>query len=269
MMDLIRWRELRSDQTSFLARIISMRQPPALDYYLKQTIEKASQDVETKAPRFPPDGPRKSQLFRKQGLNRVLVFPGCFNPPHKAHLELLTHVFHNAGHDMHIAGAIVIPIHDDVAERKARKDADPLVFSQHQRGALWKAATKGENWVWIWDVEPQVVWEKFREKFQEIVKRDGIQVEFTLLTGGDHISQNEVCHASYWGCTDIVTSNVSRSADFYNPEYMLQLSGYAHWERARLDIERMERQVRAKNRGRSEAGALLFRLMWRLIVLRS
>lgn len=43
-------------------------------------------------------------------VNEILVYPGSFDPPHRGHLELLTHVFH---HRDGIIAVIVIPLDDD------------------------------------------------------------------------------------------------------------------------------------------------------------
>lgn len=38
--------------------------------------------------------------------NRIIVYPGAFNPPHRGHLHLLNHVFYHGVPDLNVVAAI-------------------------------------------------------------------------------------------------------------------------------------------------------------------
>jgi hypothetical protein len=53
-------------------------------------------------------------------INRILLYPGCFNPPHRDHFEILRHGFGKRDRDICIIAAIVLPLDDESLAKKPR-----------------------------------------------------------------------------------------------------------------------------------------------------
>jgi hypothetical protein len=47
-------------------------------------------------------------LLKKGKTNRILVYPGAFNPPHRGHMRALQHAFHECGPEFNAVAAIVL-----------------------------------------------------------------------------------------------------------------------------------------------------------------
>ncbi|KAK7425172.1 hypothetical protein QQX98_000087 [Neonectria punicea] len=167
-------------------------------------------------------------LLRRQGVNRILLYPGSFNPPHQGHLDLLRYVFGNAREDLNIVAAIVIMTDDDRLAAKLSADDDPLLFTRDQRVNLWRGPGIPVDWTWVYD-RPEASWEAFRTKLTNTVGKKGIDLKFMLLGGPDNIGADRMPDPKAWGCSDVITSNISRPVDFVYPNSMRQLSGHAMW----------------------------------------
>lgn len=100
--------------------------------------------------------------LRSDRMNRIIVYAGCFNPPHVGHQALLTYVFNHCK-DINVVAAVIIPADDDAVKEKlveidlgnmalaARTPAssssskppslnppsDALFLTKEQRIALW------------------------------------------------------------------------------------------------------------------------------------
>lgn len=77
-----------------------------LSTYIEQVCGRTLFD----APIFNHRLTHRQPKLRKDTVNKILAYPGSFDPPHRGHLELLTHVFH---HRDDIIAAIVLPLDDD------------------------------------------------------------------------------------------------------------------------------------------------------------
>ena len=192
-------------------------------------------------------------LLRPRGVNRILIYPGCFNPPHRGHLELLKHVFLNAGDDLQITAAIVIPIDEKHLAHKTRSEKKVLVLPREQRIELWQTSGLPKDRIWLFD-RSQSDWAIFKGRLVECFRANSVEVKFMLLGGPDWVNSIRVPDAARWGCTDIITSDISRAVNFRYGDHLSQLFSCTAWEKPHFDPERLRRQIQARMRGKPRQG---------------
>src|SRR5271167_970439 len=71
-------------------------------------------------------------LLSKDRANRVLIYPGSFNPPHIGHLSVLRHAFESSP-DLNIVAGIVVPVAVELIEKENYRSGRHLVLSREQR----------------------------------------------------------------------------------------------------------------------------------------
>ncbi|KAH7255369.1 uncharacterized protein BKA55DRAFT_537782 [Fusarium redolens] len=227
--------------------------PRRLADYIERINETDQTSSQTTARPFNNNTATQHPLIRGR-VNRILLFPGSFNPPHQGHLNLLKHVFYNAGQDLNIIAAIIINTDDERLKMKMDKRETGIVLSREQRADLWRGDGIPVDWAWVYD-NSEASWAGFRTKLVNELKRDGIDLKFVLLFGPDAITAaggyNPVC----WDCGDAITSDISRPVDFRYPNTLRQLAGCTPWVnlqdgRARFDNKiSICRQNRVRPRG--------------------
>ncbi|KID63637.1 uncharacterized protein G6M90_00g064370 [Metarhizium brunneum] len=116
-------------------------------------------------------------------VNKILVYPGSFDPPHRGRLELLTHVFH---HRDDIIAVIVIPLDDDDIRTKCRATGDKLLFTKQERVKIWRGHGPSD-WLWVFD-RSATDWSPFRRNLIKATAEDGFRLDFVLLAGPDQIN---------------------------------------------------------------------------------
>ncbi|KAI8654835.1 CTP-transf-like domain-containing protein [Fusarium keratoplasticum] len=187
-------------------------------------------------------------IVRPHGVNRILLYPGSFNPPHQGHLNLLRYVFENAGEDLHIIGAIIIMTDENRLEDKLCQEENPLILTRKERVNLWRGDGIPVDWVWVYD-RPEASWADFRPRLSKEFSKDRLDVKFILLGGPDTISAEGTYNPKYWNCPDSITSDFSRPVDFRYPSTLRQLAGFSMWEKVSYDRRGLEQEIRAKMRG--------------------
>lgn len=183
--------------------------------------------------------------FLKSGrINRILVYPGSFNPPHRGHFELLRHGFGEAGRDMNTIAATVLPLDDESLVKKLRGQENALIFTKAERIRLWKGYGSSD-WCWIFDGSVSE-WCGFQKRLTQAITKDGFDISWVVLCGPDYVKVNEVPSMPVWGCKDIIVSDVGRPADFISPAVnrLKALEGCKAWEKAVLDLKALQRYAK-------------------------
>ena len=200
-------------------------------------------------------GPAHYQPVLRTGrVNRILLYPGCFNPPHLGHYELLRKAFWGSGRDMNLVAAIVVPLDDALLRAKLRgrdksrgRDKE-IVFTKSERVRLWNDNVRSD-WFWIYNRSDDE-WDFFQERLTQDISQDGFEISWVLACGPDYFARPWTTHgessAPYpehcWGCGDIIVSDVGRPADFSydigKPEkQLIAFRNCEAWKELELDIE--------------------------------
>lgn len=175
-------------------------------------------------------------------VNRVLLYPGSFNPPHAGHQALLNHVLENC-HDINVIAAFILPLDENRVQDKCDRLGQSLVLTKVERAHLWQGYTPSP-WYTVYS-RSELEWHWFRKDLEKVTARDGFRLRFVLLYGPDLIRVNEDrrWHRA-WDCDEIVTSNVARAADFTTPgRHLVSLEGCHGWERLRWNDAELARHA--------------------------
>ncbi|KAM0232493.1 hypothetical protein ACHAP5_010691 [Fusarium lateritium] len=192
-------------------------------------------------------------LLRPRVVNRILLFPGSFNPPHQGHLNLLKHVFENAGEDLNIIAAIIVATDDDRLEMKMENKDNAIILPREKRAALWRGNGIPVDWVWVYD-NTEVSWANFRADLVKELRKDRIELQFTMLCGPDAITGDGGYNSECWDCPDAITSDISRPVDFRYPNTLRQIAGCSPWAKLNYDRIRIGQQIRANLSGQQASG---------------
>ena len=173
-------------------------------------------------------------LLSKDNVNRVLLYPGSFNPPHVGHLSVLRHAF-DSSPDLNIVAGIVLQMAVEHIEEKNYRSGRRLVLSLEQRSELWKRDARFPAWALAPSCKSSV---ELREKIANAAKKDGYEILYVNLSGPDIWNFNWPHRHVHEACTEHLISNAARSAPFLRPDGVPQpIKSYTTWQRLELDLQ--------------------------------
>lgn len=222
-----------------------MSSPHRLGHYIRHAFDEIglpTDDVSFEGP-----------FLRQKGINRILFYPGTFNPPHKGHRDLLAHSFANAGDDLHIAAAIILPTDDERLELKMSSQQYTLKLNKFQRAALLRNSALQAQAFLIFD-HSEEDWRRFRAALMSVFQQACIEVKLVMLGGPDWIKMEAAHDPAYWDCADALICDVSRPVNFRYPSCVAQIAGHTQWEKPSVNIDRLRGQMRGKMRGQNPKG---------------
>ncbi|KAI2777503.1 hypothetical protein F4815DRAFT_289797 [Daldinia loculata] len=221
--------------------------PLLLDEYIRRVVGSSSSSSST----FPTQHRSSPAILERGRTNHVLLYNGCFNPPHRGHLAQLVHALRHAGPGLNIAGAVVLVADDLYLKWKLAGQRGALSLRLRQRVRLWEeelALMAEEEGRRCW-VLSETLWPGHADRLERLFGEDGVDVEFVRLAGGDKVRVAAVEHG-LWGCRSVITTDVSRPVDFYSSSSVgdvalsmpmplpLPLSRHGEWKRVVVVGER-------------------------------
>ncbi|KAF2006228.1 hypothetical protein P154DRAFT_417517, partial [Amniculicola lignicola CBS 123094] len=138
-------------------------------------------------------------------VSRILYYRGCFNPPHRGHMDALCHAFFRGGHDLNLIAAYIYPVKDSAVQHKMGALESAFTLPREQRIALWNSDNLSGGWHWCHG-DPSRGDNEFQRALEEECSRDGFDIEFVCLTGPDWVGSS-----SYYG-KNIVCGSRERAA---------------------------------------------------------
>ncbi|KAI0377343.1 hypothetical protein F5Y04DRAFT_291840 [Hypomontagnella monticulosa] len=167
----------------------------------------------------------KPQLQQSQ-VNYIILYAGCFNPPHQSHWALLNRAF-ECCQDLNIVAAIVV-----LCSGSSKLYGEEMALKKNQKARLW-LGDQLHDWIWVFEQSTDS-WDSFRGRLTYAASRDGFALDFIFLSGPDHVNTDDVI--SSWDCKNLIVSDVGREANFVRPGgAYLTLDGYSSWRTLRPD----------------------------------
>ncbi|RDW83549.1 uncharacterized protein DSM5745_03875 [Aspergillus mulundensis] len=210
---------------------------------MARSLQDYIQIIRTDGKLFSNKSPHRPLELRQNTANRILLYPGSFNPPHRGHFALLQHVFENAPADLNLIAAIIWPLSDEgVADKKEdRMDEDAMILTREERVQLWVEHGL-RDYMWVYEGSPFTSsiaqWASLKSQLANVLGSDGFELEFCCLLGPDLIDGFDA-----WYCRDILTSDAGREWEIVTSGGGIptQLDGYnpwTSWERPETNIRR-------------------------------
>jgi len=202
--------------------------------YLEDYIHRAYEDMQGFSDPSPRIFTRSPGPELQRGReNRIVIYPGCFNPPHAGHAALLWHTYLNT--DANTIAVMIFALSDDCLDSKDHvtdNKGKAFILSHYQRRELWKDEVLG-RFAWVFPEDDDDRLDMFMATVKRLAKLDGFKVSFPTLYGGDHITQKSMANGLWgWDGRTCVSSDVTRPMDFVPEDgsCLLQLEECEKWK---------------------------------------
>lgn len=199
-----------------------------------------------------------SPLLLKKRTNRILVYYGAFNPPHRGHLRLLKHTFERGCHDLNMIAAIIRPCSDDYVLRKCRDAGGSFAFSRDDRAMLWKRDLCFPNWAWVHEGRDGT-FNPFMKSLKQVASKDGFRIEYVRLRGptdDDHESPPGLDDFTGEG-TMLIISDAARVANYQRLSGRIQdFYLWKPWKRVNVDVDALSRMMDRRRQVEANEGAV-------------
>lgn len=161
--------------------------------------------------------------------NRVLLFTGCFNPPHLHHLELLCQVFLKSGPNT--IAAMSHPVGNILTGNgKAHAEASPL--NKAARAELLQHDML-DGWCWPYMGNREEIGD-YMGRITSLAAKDGSELSFVSLTGSDH---TEKCvkygsiDAMRWETKDSIMADLTHPSSLWDGPKLKRMRGCEDWRK--------------------------------------
>lgn len=170
--------------------------------------------------------------------NRILMYGGCFNPPHIGHLEQLIHCYRAGQAHLNVIAAVICLIKPHKIKKKDLQDPSE-VLPENVRAKLWNQDPRFPQWAWILP-EQWVGVTFFTDRLREESKKDGFDIDFLSVQGSDHYRYGRTHEFPSWGCFEYITSDISRYNYYIQRNALHRLTSFEEWEALPVEEDRKE-----------------------------
>ncbi|KAL8951609.1 MAG: hypothetical protein Q9222_002435 [Ikaeria aurantiellina] len=220
---------------------------PLEDYIHKVYDHQVKYPSQNPANQLFPLGPSAPQLF-KANVNRLLLYYGCFNPPHGGHLRLLRHVFYHGTYGLNVCAAIVRPLNNVASERKLQQEGNGFIFDRDERCMLWKRDLCFPHWAWVHE-GGNGTFTSFLRRLQQVAHEDGFKIEYVRLTGPNSHDYRSPPGLDWFECgsENLIISDAARAADYQRSSGRIKdFSTFSKWKQLPFHEEDWRKTIKSQ-----------------------